>query len=204
MWSINHTTRTPANPEPDAHESPHMWSICLSLSSSLSKGSSASGCVAWTSHWASTNLTHVFWSPAQCFIAGLAWSCYVHAKPKFVLDTMASSVYHLVIVHCVICTTSHKAAFNSKECHRQIYFYMWKNKTAGPGYSRFFFFLSRPTSKFWHVLPLTQLWTLRIYCFTSSFISTWKQAHSPGSGLICDQGRCVYHTTSPQALTVPH
>lgn len=27
------------------------------------------------------------------------------------------------------------------------------------------------------------------YCFTSSLISSWKPAHSPGSGLICDQSR---------------
>lgn len=201
MWSINQTTRTPANPEPDAHESPHMWSICLSLSSSLSKGSSASGCVARTSHWASTNLTHVFWSPAQCFIAGLAYLVMSMQNPSL-FSTPWQALFIILLSYTVSSVRHHtKLHLTQKSVTDKSILICGKTRQLGQGTA---VFLSRPTSKFWHVLPLTQLWTLWIYCFTSSFISTWKQAHSPGSGLICDQGRCVYHTTSPQALTVPH
>lgn len=37
-------------------------------------------------------------------------------------------------------------------------------------------------------------------------MSSWKPAHSPGSHLICDQSRSVYHssTTSPRGQRVPH
>lgn len=41
-----------------------------------------------------------------------------------------------------------------------------------------------------------------LYCFTSSLISSWKQADSPGSGLICDQSDLFITaptTTPPQA-----
>lgn len=144
----------------------------------------------WTSHWASTNLTHVLSSPTQVPLSVI----FLHP-----CNTQLCSLNHSEIAVWSRYPTL---------CHlydiRQSCSWLRGAQTKRGRWPTVQQSLFVTNSTYWQVLTWPSIDPVLKSIVLLHLLSPLESRPLPWNGLICDQGWCVSHTTSPQALTAPH